>query len=152
MSFAHPLSSQNSGARQLARIAGLCALSWNGLLIRLAIYLLMLLASPWIVSAFSEQAEVQRLLLQYLWILPLGYGLQGVIILTNSSLNALHQPRLAGGVCCVFCAVCAYFVRTRLWLWTAGSVYWRRCSNLLGACLAYLWFNSTLRRLNLESV
>jgi Na+-driven multidrug efflux pump len=28
----------------------------------------------------------------YLWILPLGYGLQGVIILTNSSLNALHRP------------------------------------------------------------
>ena len=31
----------------------------------------------------------------FIWILPLGYGFQGIIILTNSSLNALHKPMIA---------------------------------------------------------
>ena len=31
----------------------------------------------------------------FIWILPLGYGLQGIIILTNSSFNALHKPMVA---------------------------------------------------------
>ena len=31
----------------------------------------------------------------FMWILPLGYGLQGVVILTNSSFNALHKPIVA---------------------------------------------------------
>jgi Na+-driven multidrug efflux pump len=30
-----------------------------------------------------------------MWILPLGYGLQGIVILTNSSFNALHKPMVA---------------------------------------------------------
>ena len=30
-----------------------------------------------------------------MWVLPLGYGFQGVIILTNSSFNALHKPIVA---------------------------------------------------------
>lgn len=150
-----PFISQNSGARQLARVAEAYHSALRMvLMIQLAIYLLMLLGSPWIVSAFSEQAEVQRLLLQYLWILPLGYGLQGVIILTSSSLNALHQPRLAFGL-----SLLRFFVLFvpiscglgygfgLLGLFIGGVV-----ANLLGACLAYLWFNSTLRRLTLESV
>ena len=33
--------------------------------------------------------------LLFIWIMPLAYGLQGVIILTNSSLNALHKPMSA---------------------------------------------------------
>jgi Na+-driven multidrug efflux pump len=31
----------------------------------------------------------------YLSILPLAYGFQGIIILTNSSLNAIHRPMTA---------------------------------------------------------
>jgi len=31
----------------------------------------------------------------FIWVLPLGYGLQGIIILTNSSFNALHKPMVA---------------------------------------------------------
>ncbi|MFD2437076.1 hypothetical protein [Modicisalibacter luteus] len=31
----------------------------------------------------------------FLWLVPLGLGAQGVVILTNSSFNALHRPRRA---------------------------------------------------------
>jgi Na+-driven multidrug efflux pump len=41
---------------------------------------------------FSTDAEVLATIRLFLWILPAGYGLQGVIILSNSSLNAMHRP------------------------------------------------------------
>ena len=42
----------------------------------------------------------------FIWILPLGYGLQGIIILTNSSLNALHKPMIALGLSIVRLFIC----------------------------------------------
>ena len=41
---------------------------------------------------FSQDPAVVSVIKLYIWVLPLGYGLQGIIILTNSALNALHRP------------------------------------------------------------
>ena len=41
-----------------------------------------------------------------MWILPLGYGLQGIIILTNSSFNALHKPMVALALSVIRLFVC----------------------------------------------
>jgi putative MATE family efflux protein len=149
-----PFISQNSGAGQLDRVAEAYRSALHMVLvIQLFIYLGLVLVSPWIAPAFSDEPEVQRLLLHYLWILPLGYGLQGVVILTNSCLNALHQPRQAFGLSMlrffglfvpISCGLGFSFGLNGLFI---GGVV----ANLLCACLAYLWFNSTLRRLILES-
>jgi Na+-driven multidrug efflux pump len=149
-----PFISQNSGAGQLGRVAEAYRSALHMVLgIQLLIYLGLVLVSPWIAPAFSDEPEVQRLLLHYLWILPLGYGLQGVVILTNSCLNALHQPRQAFGLSMlrffglfvpISCGLGFCFGLNGLLI---GGVV----ANLLCACLAYLWFNSTLRRLILES-
>ncbi|MEX2131524.1 MAG: hypothetical protein WD772_08550, partial [Pseudohongiellaceae bacterium] len=56
------------------------------------VYLILVAGAALIAMAFSKDPDVNEAIKLYLWILPVGYGLQGVIILTNSSLNALHRP------------------------------------------------------------
>ncbi|MFB1000398.1 MAG: MATE family efflux transporter, partial [Colwellia sp.] len=46
-------------------------------------------------SVFSKEKAVADIIVLFMWVMPLGYGLQGVIILTNSSFNALHKPMVA---------------------------------------------------------
>ena len=149
-----PFISQNSGARQLGRVdeAYRCAVRMV-LVIQLVMYLLLALGSAWLAPAFSQDDGVQRLLMLYLWILPLGYGLQGVTILTNSALNALHQPRQAFGLSMLRFFVLFVPISCLLGygFGLAGLFVGGVVANLLCACLAYLWFNSTLCRLSLES-
>ncbi|QOL25038.1 MATE family efflux transporter [Thalassotalea sp. LPB0316] len=91
-----PFISQNLGAGNMERVeegyktAVKFAMVWQ-----LGIYLLLALLAPLIANIFSTEKEVADLIKLYIWILPLGYGLQGVIILTNSSFNALHKPMTA---------------------------------------------------------
>lgn len=91
-----PFVSQNLGGGQLQRVADgyrLCTrfvLQWQ-----FGLYLVLALLAPLIAHLFSTEPAVERLICWFIWILPLGYGLQGIIILTNSSFNALHLPMRA---------------------------------------------------------
>ena len=91
-----PFISQNFGAGQLHRaedaykVAIKFILAWQ-----IVIYLFLALCAPWIASIFTQDEAVAELIKLFIWILPLGYGLQGIVILTNSSLNALHKPMIA---------------------------------------------------------
>ncbi len=91
-----PLISQNFGAGKIDRVGEAYRLSTRFILgWQLLVYAGLALSAGVIASAFSDDPEVIQTIKLFLWILPLGYGLQGIIILTNSSLNALHQPMSA---------------------------------------------------------
>jgi putative MATE family efflux protein len=91
-----PFISQNFGAGKMARVEqGFIGSIKFVLLWQLVVYAILVFASPYISAAFSKEASVEQVITLFLWILPLGYGLQGVIILTNSSFNALHKPMIA---------------------------------------------------------
>jgi putative MATE family efflux protein len=88
-----PFISQNFGAGRMHRVAGSYKKSIKFVLAwQVLIYLLLVLFSPLIAEAFAKEQHVADVIQLFIWILPLGYGLQGVIILTNSSFNALHKP------------------------------------------------------------
>ena len=149
-----PFISQNSGGGRLDRVVE----AYRGALllvlgVQLLVYVLLLLLAPWIVPAFSGEPLVQQWLLDYIWILPLGYGLQGVVILTNSSFNALHLPRQA-----LQLSLARFFLFFVPLSWLASHWFGLHglfvagvCANLLCAALAYLWFNRCLRHLSVES-
>jgi putative MATE family efflux protein len=94
-----PFISQNFGAGNMQRVADgfqsavKFVLAWQ-----LVIYVLLVATAPWIAAAFSKEQSVAEVITLFLWLLPLGYGMQGVIILTNSSFNALHKPMIALGL------------------------------------------------------
>ena len=88
-----PLISQNYGAGRLDRVSEAYAIAIRFILTwQLLVYGVLALGAGFIAGIFTDDAEVAGTIRLYLWILPLGYGLQGIIILTNSSLNALHRP------------------------------------------------------------
>lgn len=91
-----PFISQNFGAGHMHRVKDAYKTSIKFVLFwQVLIYVVLIVAAPWIASAFAKEQKVADVIVLFIWVLPLGYGLQGVIILTNSSFNALHKPMVA---------------------------------------------------------
>lgn len=91
-----PFISQNFGAGHMHRVEQAYKTSIRFVLYwQMFIYLVLVLAAPLIASAFAKEQKVADIIVLFIWILPLGYGFQGVVILTNSAFNALHKPLVA---------------------------------------------------------
>ncbi len=91
-----PFISQNFGAGHMHRVEEAYKVSVKFVLLwQLLIFVFLVGLAPWIASAFAKEQAVEDIIKLFIWILPLGYGLQGIIILTNSSFNALHKPMIA---------------------------------------------------------
>lgn len=91
-----PFISQNFGAGHMHRVEEAYKSSVKFVLFwQVLIYVILILTASWIASVFAKEKEVADIIVLFIWILPLGYGLQGIIILTNSSFNALHKPIVA---------------------------------------------------------
>jgi len=88
-----PFVGQNVGGGKHIRVhraVALChrfALGWGGLMV----LILAILARP-VAGLFNDDAAVIENIAIYLWIVPIGYGLRGVFMLTGSTLNALGKP------------------------------------------------------------
>ena len=142
-----PLISQNYGAGRLDRIKEAYRIATRFILVwQLIIYLLLAIGAGILASIFSEDPEVVEAIKLFVWIMPLGYGLQGIIILTNNSLNALHRPLnaliLSIARCFVFYLPLAYVgsVYFGLYGFFAGAV----CGNLLMAMISWRTFKRAL--------
>lgn len=144
-----PVISQNFGAAQFNRVREAYRLCCRFVLLwQAALYLaLALLAYP-IAAVFTDNPQVAEYLRWFIWIMPLAYGLQGVIILTNSSFNALHLPAKA-----VVLSLFRLFICYVPLAWFGGVLFgvtgvFIGCilANLLTASVAYYWYNRVLLR------
>ncbi|WP_250884079.1 MATE family efflux transporter [Glaciecola sp. XM2] len=91
-----PFISQNFGANQFERIKQAYLISLRFVMgWQLFMFVILALSSGLIANVFAKEESVAQYIQLFLLIVPLGYGLQGIIILTNSSLNALHKPMSA---------------------------------------------------------
>ena len=142
-----PLISQNFGAGKIDRVDEAYRLSikfitgWQML-----VYIVLALGAGVIASTFSDDPGVIETIKLFLWILPLGYGMQGIIILTNSSLNALHRPMsalyLSSARFFVFYVPLAYVGSH--WFGLAGFFGGAFCGNLLMAAISLRSFNKAI--------
>lgn len=88
-----PYMGQNWGAcrferlRLGARSAEVLALVWGGIM-----FAVLATAARPIAALFNDNPEVIRAVVTYLRIVPLAYGLQGVLMVSSASLNALNRP------------------------------------------------------------
>lgn len=144
-----PFISQNFGAGHMRRVqeAYRTALLFV-LAMQAVIYVLLVALIPLIQHAFARDQEVAEVLAWFIFIMPLGYGLQGCIILTNSSMNALHKPLQA--LLLSILRLFVFFVPLSFignqiggltGLFIGGVV-----ANLLTAALSYRWFMRSLSR------
>jgi|MEHZ01.6.fsa_nt_MEHZ011606839.1_1 putative MATE family efflux protein len=142
-----PLISQNFGAGKIDRVEEAYRLSIKFILgWQMLVYMVLALGAGVIASTFSDDPEVIETIKLFLWILPLAYGMQGVIILTNSSLNALHRPMsalyLSSARFFVFYVPLAYVGSQ--WLGLAGFFGGALCGNFLMAAISWRSFNKAI--------
>jgi len=85
--------SQNFGANNMQRVKESYMTAIKFVLFwQILIHIILVLLAPFISAVFAKEQAVADIIVLFIWVLPLGYGLQGLIILTNSSFNALHKP------------------------------------------------------------
>jgi len=94
-----PFIGQNWGARRFERVhlaqkyTNMFAFWWGAL----CVTVLLFTAGP-IARLFSHDPEVIDNIIGYLWIVPLGFGLQGIATLTSASFNAINKPLSAAAL------------------------------------------------------
>lgn len=142
-----PLISQNFGASRMDRVEEAYRISTRFIMVwQLGVYVFLASCASIIAGIFSNDPEVIRAIQLFIWIMPVGYGLQGIIILTNSSLNALHKPLSA-----LYLSVARFFV-FYVPLAYLGSLYFGLfgffagavCGNFLMAIISWRTFNRAL--------
>lgn len=143
-----PFISQNYGASHLSRVrSSYVACLKFVMLWQFVVFLLMWALAPYIASIFAKEDEVKEQIELFLMIVPLGYGLQGIIIMTNSSLNAMHKPMSALSLSIIRLFV--FFVPIS-WLGSIlfgleGMFWMGIVANFLTATVAYVWFQKLLK-------
>ncbi|MBM87056.1 MAG: MATE family efflux transporter [Gammaproteobacteria bacterium] len=142
-----PIISQNFGANRFDRVEEAYKISIKFIIFwQFLIYMVLAAGAETISTFFSEDPKVIETIRLYVWIMPLGYGLQGIIILTNSSLNALHKPLNA-----LYLSFARFFV-FYIPLAYAGSLYFGLLGffagavsgNLLMAIISWHSFNHAI--------
>ena len=142
-----PIISQNFGASRIDRVEEAYRIAIKFILVwQLLVYLVLAIGGGFIASVFSDDPEVMEAIRLFVWIMPVGYGLQGIIILTNSSLNALHKPLRA-----LYLSVARFFV-FYVPLAYVGSIYFGLfgffagavCGNFMMAMISWRTFNRAI--------
>lgn len=88
-----PFVGQNFGSGRLSRVKEAVSVSIRFSFIwgLFAWVVLALFANP-IASVFNDNSEVIDTVQWYLWIVPAGFGLQGILSIINSHLNTIGKP------------------------------------------------------------
>lgn len=138
-----PFISQNFGAGKLARVqeAYLGTLKFV-MVCQFAIYIVLVVIAGGIGALFANDQAVIDIIKLFIYTLPLSYGLQGVIILSNSSFNALHKPINA-----LFLSIVRLFIFYLPFAYIGnalagliGLFIGAAIGNLFTAVIAYKWF------------
>jgi putative MATE family efflux protein len=143
-----PFISQNYGANKLSRIKTAFHIAAKFVVVwQLVVFAALAICSSYIARIFAEEASVARDISLFLCIVPLGYGLQGIIILVNSSFNAMHKP-MSALVLSILRLFAFYVPIASLGSYLNGleGLFWGCViANVLTSVLAYTWFNRNLK-------
>lgn len=150
-----PFVSQNFGAKQYQRVSDAYTHTLKFVLgFQFAVYLLLVLSAYYISHTFGNEPAVVETIQLFIYIMPLGYGLQGVIILTNSSFNALHKPMNALILSVIrlfiFYVPIAYIGSQLAGL--PGLFAGAALGNLFTAAIAYNWFKKVINEIAASEV
>ncbi len=84
---------QNYGAKKLTRIReGIKLSTLFSLVSSAVIYVLLFFLARPISYLFTDNSNVSDVIVLYLRIVPIGYAFQGILLIINAALNALHKP------------------------------------------------------------
>jgi len=143
---------QNLGAEKPDRIIAALKLSFKFVIIlQLAIYALLAIFSNSIATVFSDNKTVHETIVWFLLIVPISYGLSGVVILINVSMNVLGRPKIALYIN-ILRLVALYFPLAYIGAQAfeiKGLLIGITISNVLAFCLAFVWLKRVLIELKI---
>jgi putative MATE family efflux protein len=142
-----PFISQNFGANKLERVGQAYSLCVKFVIVwQLIIFAILALLAGVIANIFTNEPKVSSTIVLFLVIMPIGYGLQGVIILTNSSFNAIHMPMSAVSLSVVrlFVFFVPFSFIGSYWFDLPGLFWAAVFANLIVGCIAFIWFKTIL--------
>ncbi|MFC3120563.1 MATE family efflux transporter [Agaribacter flavus] len=150
-----PFLSQNFGANKWHRIESaymLCmktVMAWQFLM-----FLLLIAFAPYISAVFADEQLVRDKIELFLFIVPLGYGFQGIVILTNSSFNAMHLPLSALILSVIRLFMCFIpIVYLGSLLFGLLGLFWACViANFIVAVVSYLWFKRILVKNRVDGI
>ena len=94
-----PFIGQNWGANKIDRVTLAVKQTYIfSFLWGVFMALILALFAGVIAPLFSDNPVVIELVINYLWIVPVGYAFQGIIMNSSVSLNVLHKPFFAAGL------------------------------------------------------
>ena len=94
-----PFIGQNLGAKLFGRVKrGLWLAEIFSLVWGFGSFIILFIFARPIAGIFNKDPLVVETIIKYLSIVPLGYGLQGILLLCNVSLNVLQKPFHAAGL------------------------------------------------------
>ncbi len=143
-----PFFGQNYGAGKPGRllearriVARFCIAL--GLLLAIA---LVAISGP-LTSLFSTSEAIQRVAIQYLWIVPISYGAYGLVMSANASFNGMGKPLpgvLISSMRVIFVFLPLAFLGR--WLLDLPGIFGASAiSNLVLGLVAYLWLGKQIR-------
>jgi putative MATE family efflux protein len=137
-----PFAGQNWGAKKLDRLklatsySNTFSLVWGFL----SFIFLLIFAGP-LGRVFSKDPVVSQSITYYLWIMPLGYGLRSISMLTASLFNAINRPFASSALNITrmfFLYIpLAYF--GSLWFGLSGLFFGLLLANILSGLIALRW-------------
>jgi len=144
-----PFIGQNWGAKNFKRVhkatlySQIFSVLWGGVCV-LAFFIL----APFIAGLFSNDPLVAHYIILYLWIVPFGYGLYGISLVTDSVFNAINKPMVSWflnivrmfGLFVPLCLIGAHLYKMKGLL---GGVC---AANMISGFISFLWIQSFLRR------
>jgi len=144
---------QNLGAERKDRVYHAIKISFRfTLLLQVGIYLLLILFAHPIAALFSEEPAVHNTITMFLYIVPITYGLAGIVILINVSMNVLGKPKLALYINIIrmilFYLPLAYF--GGLWFGLTGLFVGLAVGNVFAYFIANVLFNKILVEQNIH--
>jgi putative MATE family efflux protein len=142
-----PFISQNFGANNIDRVKQAYSLCVRFVIVwQLIIFGILVILSGVIANIFSNEPEVISIIVLFLVIVPLGYGTQGVTILTNSSFNAMHMPMsaLALNAMRLFVFFVPFSLLGSHWFELPGLFWAGVVANLAVGCIAFIWCKTIL--------
>ncbi len=142
-----PFTGQNWGAGKSERVyigirySQQFAMAWGMLMLGL-----FLVLAPIIAPLFNDDPQVTSVIVTYLWLVPLSYGLHGVLMLSSAAMNILNKPLQAAIL--GFMRMFGFYIP----LGYAGSYLFgipgifgaATIANIIAGIAAYLWLKKIL--------
>ncbi len=152
-SVAGPFFGQNLGANNIDRIyAGLRVIGRFCVVWGLCMAVVLWFSAEWLSGWFSRSDEVLPVAVAYLTIVPVSYGLYGIVMSVNAGFNGLGQP-MPG----VMISAARVFVIYLPLAW-AGQHFWglqglfvaTALANIAVGVMGWVWMRHSLKRLQRE--